>query len=166
MRHLAVRKSNDFWKPNPVGSFSFPLIMVGCERTNAGGGAVGGVMSKKPATQNKDQIVGDRGLAFAVYILYFLGYLTGITALIGIILAYLQSGSGSPELRTHYTFQVRTFWIGVLYVFVGVMLLHIGIGVIVLLWGLVWSIIRNVKGILALNRNEPIAKPESWLFGD
>ena len=40
---------------------------------------------KRPA-----RIIDDRGLAFAVYILYPLAYLTGITAFIGVIIAYLQ----------------------------------------------------------------------------
>jgi len=118
------------------------------------------------SNQVKNQILDDRGLAFAVYILYFVGYVTGITTLIGAIIAYFQNQSASSELRSHFTFQIRTFWIGFLYLVVGVVFIHIGIGVLVLLWGFAWSLLRNVKGILALNRNEPIASPNSWMFGD
>jgi uncharacterized membrane protein len=25
--------------------------------------------------------------------------------------------------------------------------------------------VRNVKGVLALNENKPIANPQSWMFG-
>jgi uncharacterized membrane protein len=116
----------------------------------------------------KNPIVNDRGLAFVVYVLYLAGYLTGITTLIGAIIAYLQaaSSSSSPILRSHNTFQIRTFWIGLLYLVVGLLLLHFAVGVLVLLWWIVWSLIRNTKGLLALNRNEPIANPESWMFGD
>jgi uncharacterized membrane protein len=123
-------------------------------------------MSKRPLKPAKNPIVDDRGLAFAVYILFFFGYFTGITSLIGIMIAYLQSRSISSELRSHFTFQIRTFWIGVLCLIVGAVLLSVGVGVFVLLAGLFWSLMRNVKGILALNRNEPIANPDSWLFGD
>lgn len=49
-------------------------------------------------------IIDDRGLAFAVYVLYLLGYLTGITAFVGVIIAYLQSGSSGPAMKSHYTF--------------------------------------------------------------
>jgi uncharacterized membrane protein len=111
-------------------------------------------------------IVGERGLAFAVYVLYLLGYFMGITALIGVVIAYLQVGSANSEMKSHYTFQIKTFWIGLLYLFVGVLLLHVAVGGIILLWWFVWSLFRNVKGLLALNRNEPIANPESWMFGD
>ena len=125
-----------------------------------------GGVSIETSNQGKNPIIDDRGIAFAVYILYFLGYVTGITTLIGVMIAYLQNRSCSSELRSHFTFQVRTFWIGLLSLFVGGILLYIGIGVLVLLGGLLWSLIRNVKGILALNRNEPIINPNSWIFGD
>jgi len=122
-------------------------------------------MTVPPNTPNK-MIIDDRGLAFAVYILYLLGYLTGITALIGVIIAYLQAGSSDSAMKSHYTFQVRTFWVGLLYLFGGVLLLHLAVGALILLWWFVWSLLRNVKGLLALNRNEPIANPESWILGD
>ena len=120
-----------------------------------------GGVSIETSNQGNNPIIDDRGIAFAVYILYFLGYVTGITTLIGVMIAYLQNRSCSSELRSHFTFQVRTFWIGLLSLFVGGILLYIGIGVLVLLGGLLWSLIRNVKGILALNRNEPIINPDS-----
>ena len=123
-------------------------------------------MSKKPSQQGKNPIIDDRGLAFAVYIMYFLGYVTGITTIIGVMIAYLQNRPASSELRSHFTFQVRTFWIGLIFLVAGGILLQIGIGVLVLLWWFVWSLMRNVKGILALNRNEPIENPKSWMFGD
>jgi uncharacterized membrane protein len=112
-------------------------------------------------------IINDRGLAFAVYVLYLVGYITGITVLIGVVIAYSQATrSARSPIKSHYTFQVRTFWIGLIYLVVGFFLLHFGVGVLILLWGVVWSLVRNVKGLLTLNRNEPIANSESWLFGD
>ena len=123
-------------------------------------------MGKRPLKKSDNQIVDNRGLAFTVYILYFLGYVTGVTMFIGVLIAYLQNRLTDSELASHFTFQVRTFWIGFLYLVIGVALLHMGIGVLVILWSFVWSLMRNVKGILALNRNEPIANPTSWIFGD
>jgi uncharacterized membrane protein len=114
----------------------------------------------------KNQIVDDRGLALAVYILYVVGYFTGVTSLIGVIIAHVQAPATESAMKSHYIFQIKTFWIGLLYLVGGVILLHLIIGGIILLWWVVWSLIRNIKGILALNRSEPIANPESWLFGD
>jgi uncharacterized membrane protein len=122
-------------------------------------------MSKKPLIPGKGQIIDDRGLALAVYILYFLGYLTGITSFVGALIAYLQAPSTEAGIKSHYTFQIRKFWIGLLYLVGGVILIHT-VGAMILLSAFIWSLMRNVKGILALNRNEPIANPDSWLFGD
>jgi hypothetical protein len=43
---------------------------------------------------------------------------------------------------------------------------HIEIGALILLWWVLWTVIRCVKGLLALNLGEPIRNPNSWWFGD
>ena len=109
--------------------------------------------------------ISDKQLALIVYVLYLAAYVVGITGLIGVIIAHVKIGSADQLLRTHYQFQIRTFWIGILYLVVGVVLLMVVIGFAVLLWWFVWSLVRNVKGLLALNDNKPIANPTSWMFG-
>jgi uncharacterized membrane protein len=91
--------------------------------------------------------------------------LTGTTSLIGVIIARAQAGTADPLLRTHYRFQIRTFWIGVLYLAVGIILATAFVGIAVLFWWFVWSLVRNVKGVLALNEGKPIQNPTSWMFG-
>ena len=110
-------------------------------------------------------LVSNPQLALIVYILYFAAYVVGITALIGVIIAHVQVGTAEPILASHYRFQIRTFWIGVLYLVVGGVLTLVLIGFLILLWWFVWSLVRNVKGTLALNDNKPIANPASWMFG-
>lgn len=110
-------------------------------------------------------IVSDTQLALIVYILYFASYVIGITALIGVIVAHVKIGDADPFLRTHYQWQIRTFWIGLLYFVIGVVLCFVIIGIAVLLFWFIWTLVRNIKGVLALNENRPIANPTSWLFG-
>ena len=110
-------------------------------------------------------IVSDYGLALAVYILYLAGFFTGLTAVIGAAIAYMQTERADEIAQTHFRFQVKTFLIGLLYVFVAAVTFNVGIGGVVLLWWIVWTLIRCVKGMLALNAGEPIADPDSWLFG-
>ena len=119
-----------------------------------------------PPNNLPKMVVGERGLAFAVYVLYLLGYITGITAIIGVVIAHIQADSANAPMKSHYTFQIRTFVIGLIYFLVGLLLLNVAVGVLILLWALVWSLVRNVKGLLALNRNDPITNPKSWMFGD
>ena len=110
-------------------------------------------------------MVSNTQLALIVYILYFVSYVIGITALIGVIIAHVQVGEADPLLRSHYQWQIRTFWIGLLYFAIGVVLSLVIIGIPILLWWFIWSLVRNVKGVLALNERRPIADPTSWLFG-
>lgn len=110
-------------------------------------------------------MVSDYGLALIVYVLYLLGFLTGVSAVVGLIIAWLQVERAEPVTRSHFRFQIRTFWIGLLYLVAGAITLHVAIGALILLWWVVWTAIRCVKGLLALNAGEPIADPESWLFG-
>ena len=122
-------------------------------------------MSTPGPDQSRPPMMSNNQLALVVYILYFAAYITGITGLIGVIIAHVQVGNADELLRTHYRFQIRTFWIGLLYLVVGTILTFVVIGIAVLFWWFVWSLVRNVKGVLALNENRPIANPTSWMFG-
>jgi uncharacterized membrane protein len=110
-------------------------------------------------------IVSDNILAVVVYLLYCVGYFTGISALIGVIIAHVKIHDTDPVLRSHYQFQIRTFWIGLLYLAIGIPLCMVLIGIPVLVWWLLWSLIRIIKGIISVNEYKPIANPRSWLFG-
>ena len=48
---------------------------------------------------------------------------------------------------------------------IGTILTVVIVGIAVLFWWFIWSLFRNIKGVLALNENQPIANPNSWLFG-
>jgi uncharacterized membrane protein len=111
-------------------------------------------------------VVSNYGLVLIVYILYLVGFLTGITILVGLIIAYLQRDRTDRVSQSHFQFQIVTFWIGLLYFFVRILTLHILIGVLILLWWVVWTVVRCVKGLLALNMGEAIRNPNSWWFGE
>ena len=116
-------------------------------------------------TPREPLFISNYGLVLTVYILYFLEFVTGLTGVVGVVIASLQAENADPILRTHFYFQIRTFWIGLLYFVGGILTLHIGIGAVILLWWLVWTLIRCTKGLLALNAGEPIGDPRSWWFG-
>jgi uncharacterized membrane protein len=85
--------------------------------------------------------------------------------MVGVIIAHVKASSADEILRSHYRFQIRTFWIGLLYLVLGWLLVYVLIGILILLWWLVWSMVRIIKGMVVLNDGRPIAKPKSWLFG-
>jgi uncharacterized membrane protein len=111
-------------------------------------------------------LISNYGLVVTVYILYLFGFLTAITALVGVIIAYLQQNNTDPVCQSHFRFQIRTFLIGLVYLIVGLLTIHIVIGAFVLLWWIIWTLMRCVKGLLALNTGEPIPNPNSWWLGE
>jgi uncharacterized membrane protein len=110
-------------------------------------------------------MVSSRTLALAVYLLYIAQLFTGFTALIGLIIAYFQQSSEESYLKSHYRFQIRTFWIALLYIVIGAILAIFLVGWLLLLLIIPWILIRVVRGLLLLNKDQPIPDPSSWGFG-
>ena len=110
-------------------------------------------------------IASDNTLTGIVYLLYLAGYFFALPALVGVIVAHVKVNDADPLLASHYRFQIRTFWIGLLYLAIGIPLCLVLIGIPLLAWWFVWSLVRIVKGGLLLIDNKPIVNPRSWLFG-
>ena len=94
-----------------------------------------------------------RNLAVLVYILQGLSFfLGGITGLVGVIINYVKLDDvAGTWVEPHFRWQIRTFWIGLLWSVIGVVTTFIIIGWFILLGISIWLIYRIVKGALALN---------------
>lgn len=101
-----------------------------------------------------------------IYILYLASFVVGITAIAGVVIAYINRGKAGGWVESHYTYLIRTFWIGLLYGLVSVILMFVLIGILLALATAVWFIARCVIGLQALGRGEPIKNPESWMLGN
>lgn len=99
-----------------------------------------------------------------VYVLYMLSLLTGFSAVVAVIIAYIYRGDAPDWLKSHFTFQIRTFWIGALYICIGWITLPILIGVLVLLFTMLWLIIRSVKGLKVLNKQLEHPFKNGWML--
>jgi uncharacterized membrane protein len=99
-----------------------------------------------------------------IYVLYLVGFAAGITAVIGLVMAYVNRDEAPEWLKTHYQFQIRTFWIGLLYALIAFALTFILIGFLIWLLCAVWLIIRVIKGFKVLERREPVPNYETWMF--
>lgn len=100
-----------------------------------------------------------------VYILYLVGLVLGITALVGVIMAYVNKTGKDGVANSHYRFQIRTFWIGLLMLVLGTLTAMIFIGWIIMLFWLIWTIVRCVKGMKYLEEGVAVPNPGSWMFG-
>jgi uncharacterized membrane protein len=109
-------------------------------------------------------VASGKTMALAVYILYLVGYFVGITWLIGVIIAYTQRANLDPVVSSHSQNQITIFWASLVYVILGSLLALVLIGWIVLALWFVWSLIRIIKGLVALNNGLPVERPSSWGF--
>lgn len=103
-------------------------------------------------------------MAKIVYFMFMIAIALGPLGIVGVIIAYVYHDNAPDWLRTHFRFQIRTFWIGAVYLAVGSILTLLLIGYLVLLFWAVWLVIRCVKGIQTLDSDEPITNVERWSF--
>ncbi|ABI57480.1 DUF4870 family protein [Alkalilimnicola ehrlichii MLHE-1] len=105
-----------------------------------------------------------RQLVLVIYILYLVGLFVMLTAIAGLILAYIKRCDADPVSASHYRYQIRTFWIGLLYFVVGMITTPIGIGFLVLVLTLLWFLTRCIKGLVLNSERRAIAEPTTWLW--
>jgi uncharacterized membrane protein len=119
-----------------------------------------------PATTDPQRTAGfDFNGPSIVALLYLGGFITGISALVGLILAYVWKGENRPAWEmSHYEFQIRTFWLGLAASIVGIVLMIVGIGFLILLAVCVWVVVRSVISLLKAQKKEAMPDPRSLLL--
>jgi uncharacterized membrane protein len=91
------------------------------------------------------------------YALYALGLLTGIFAIAGLIVAYIKRDDAvGTYLASHYSWLIRTFWWGVLWTCIGLILAIVAVGFVVLAVVWVWWVYRVIKGWLRLTEKRAV----------
>ena len=119
-----------------------------------------------------------RMLTLIVYGLYLGGLLTGgLTTLAGVIIAYIARGTAPEWAKSHYTFQIWTFWIGLAaclalgawfvmsallaIILIGIPLLFLG-GVLAV--GLaIWFVVRCAMGLNYASQTQAYPRPTALL---
>lgn len=115
---------------------------------------------------------GGRGMANIIYLLYIAGFLTGITALVGVILAYTGKDGAQAPYDSHFRHQIEIFWRGVVMLGINLVLYMVltaiaamtfGVGLIffliplgIAIWWAVWTLLQIIKGMQALGQSKAI----------
>ena len=107
---------------------------------------------------------GNPDMAKIVYVLYLIGLVTGVTIIVGVVMAYIYKDDSPEWLRTHYESQIRIFWIGILYSIIATILVFVLIGFLLYLVIAVWWIVRCVKGLKYLDQRQAYPDHQSWAF--
>ena len=116
-----------------------------------------------------------------IYVLYLAGLAIGVSGIVGVVMAYINRGRAGGWVESHYTFLIRTFWLGLLLAIVGgvvggvifaigAVLTVILIGFpIMALAGLIWALaavwfgLRCIVGLVHLSRGEAYPRPYAVL---
>jgi uncharacterized membrane protein len=99
-------------------------------------------------------------LTMVVYALQAAGFFVGLTWIVAIVMNYVKREDvAGTLLESHFTWQIRTFWFGLLWGVVGAILMLILIGWLVWIAAGIWIIYRIVKGWLNLNDGKPMPAP-------
>ncbi len=120
----------------------------------------------------------DLTLPIVVYVLYLCAIPTAFLSLIGgVVLAYASRTDASPAARSHYEFQIRTFWLSLLWIPVMIAVLLVSIplmfvligfplfvaGVLMLLGGKLWYVVRCIVGLIGASQGKAYPNPEALL---
>lgn len=102
--------------------------------------------------QSQTDLTKAKNLTAIIYGLYAASFIFGITALAAIIINYVKRDSvAGTYLESHFRWQIRTFWFGLLWGVLGFALTFVGVGLILLGGNVVWMLYRLIKGWLNLN---------------
>ncbi|MEK7223312.1 MAG: hypothetical protein AAB156_03465 [Pseudomonadota bacterium] len=98
-----------------------------------------------------------KNIATAVYALQATSFLLLITYFIAVILNYIKRDDARGTwLESHFRWQLRTFWFGLLWFVLGGLTFFIVIGWFILFAAALWLIYRILKGWLNLNDGKPM----------
>jgi uncharacterized membrane protein len=96
-------------------------------------------------------------LTLAVYALQAAGFFLGITWIVAVVINYVKREEvAGTWLESHFRWQIRTFWFGLLWGVIGGILALVLVGFAILFADAVWIIYRIVKGWLNFNDGKPM----------
>jgi len=108
-------------------------------------------------TPTDDKLASLKTLSTVIYALYALSLFSGVTAIVAIVLNYIKLDDAKGTwLESHFRWQIRTFWWGLVWFILGGLTWIILIGWVVLGVACVWFIYRIAKGWLNLNDGKPM----------
>jgi uncharacterized membrane protein len=102
-----------------------------------------------------DELKQAKNITMLIYALQAASFFFGITAIAAVIINYLKrEDMRNTWLASHFRWQIRTFWFGLLWCAIGGLTVIVGIGFVVLGMAGLWLIYRVVKGWLRLSEGK------------
>ena len=118
-----------------------------------------------PPPQSPRDQNGDRILAIVNYVLGFVAISNGVTLLIAAVLAYVRRDQAEPWLKSHFEFQIASFWYGLVIFLAGLFTLWLFLlGGLIWFLGGIWLVVRTAVGLIRLIDGRAHDNPWGFLF--
>jgi len=100
-----------------------------------------------------------------VSLCFLASFFTGITGLVGIVLAHVWQGDNRASWAdSHFSYLIRTFWFGFLGMIIASVLSFVLIGFLMMPIIAVWVGVRSILSLIKAQRQEPMPDPKTLLF--
>ena len=100
---------------------------------------------------HSENLKSAKTITHVIYALYAASLLVGVTYFVAIVINYVKKDDvAGTFLESHFRWQIRTFWLSVLWGVLGAILTLVIIGYVVLFVLFIWYIYRIAKGWLRL----------------
>ena len=130
--------------------------------------------TEKQPDSNSGGNTESTGLANAVYIMYLVGIVFQLVALIAVIMAFANINARAEWINKHHRFQLRTFWMGILYAVIIMALVGLSrllgfplfalIGFLGMVVQFIWFLVRTIRGMRDLAEGREPKNWQTWGF--
>ena len=93
-----------------------------------------------------------------ILVIFGLPYVACVSAIVAVIINYIKvKDTAGTWLESHFRWQIRTFWFGLMWLFIGALIMESQEwGALVVIVSFSWIIYRVAKGLFNLNKSNPM----------
>lgn len=115
------------------------------------------VVSGNAVTRTPEELASLKTVTTVVYALQALSFFWGVPALVAVVINYLKRDDARGTIyESHFDWQIRSFWWGLLWSVIGLLLAVVLVGFLVMFIAWIWMVYRVVKGWLKLTEGQPV----------
>ena len=108
-----------------------------------------------PEPEEQNNLNELKTITTIVYALQAIAFFIGISFIAAVILNYVKKEDVQGTwLASHFRWQIRTFWFGLLWGIIGVISFFLVVGYFVLIANAIWIVYRIIKGWLRLSEGK------------
>ncbi len=106
-------------------------------------------MTETPVSAGRSDLESARTVSIIVYGLYLAALINGLTAIVGVILAYVKRNDVRGTIyESHLDNAIEVFWVSLVISIVAMLTIWFGVGVIIFIGLFIWFIYRTIKGLV------------------